>query len=325
MTPAGGLARSDVRPVRRPTESDLAAARAVVASQLQATPLVRLPSPGEVYAKLDTVQPTGSFKVRGGLAAVSAYADRGMPLVTASAGNHALGVGYAAARLGVPATVVVPRTASPAKLDALRRQGVNLVEHGSGYDEAEAHALEIAEAGAVFVSAYNDPHVIAGQATCASEVGEQLTGEFTILVPVGGGGLLAGVALWSAARPGVRVLGVEAAASRAFSTSVAAGEITAVDVGSTLADGLAGNLEPGAVTVQIAAEHDVSLAAVTEPEIEAAIRYLAHECGLVVEGSGAVGVAALLAGTVPEPAGPVVVLLTGRNIAAPVLHRVLRG
>ncbi len=143
----------------------------------------------------------------------------------------------------------------------------------------------------------------------------------TVVVPAGGGGLLAGVALWAAGRPGVRVVGVEAAASRALSAAAAAGRVVAVPVGATLADGLAGNLEQGSVTPALVAGR-VRFAAVSEAEIEAAVRFLALDCGLVVEGAGAVGVAALLAGRVPA-AGQVVVLLTGRNIDPATLARVL--
>jgi threonine dehydratase len=312
------------RAVAEPTEADLERARVVVAAHLRPTPVVGLELPGghgEVLAKLESLQPTGSFKVRGALAAMAAYDAPGARVVAASAGNHALGVVFASGCLGVPATVVVPETASPAKLSALRRLGADLVRHGDGYDQAERRALRLASDGAVYVSAYNDPHVIAGQATCAWELAGQVPGEMTVVVPAGGGGLLAGVALWAAGRPDVSVVGVEAAASRALSAAVAAGRIVAVPVGATLADGLAGNLEQGSVTPALVAGR-VRFAAVSEAEIEAAVRFLALDCGLVVEGAGAVGVAALLAGRVPA-AGRVVALVTGRNLAQATLARIL--
>jgi threonine dehydratase len=317
-----------VREVAAPTAADLELARTVVAAHLPPTPLVALSLPdgrGEVLAKLECLQPTGSFKVRGALVALAAGA--GTEVVAASAGNHALGVVHAAGRLGVPATVVVPRTASPAKLAALRRLGARLVERGEDYDQAERHALELAEEGGArvrYVSGYNDPLVIAGQATWAWEVGGQVPGGMTLVVPAGSGGLLAGTALWAAEREGVEVVGVEAAASRALSAAVRAGRIVEVPVAATLADGLAGNLEPGSVTPALVAGRVRDLVAVTEAEIEAAIRFLARGCGLVVEGAGAVGVAALLAGTVPL-AGRTVAVLTGRNIATPTLARILGG
>ena len=317
-----------VRAVPRPTAADLAAAREVIGAHLPPTPLVRLPfegDAGEVFAKLESMQPTGSFKVRGALAAVSAYAGSGARIVTASAGNHGLGVAYAAAQLKATATVVVPRTASRAKVEALRAFDVELVEHGEDYDEAEQHALRITGDDGLFLSAYNDPHVIAGQATCIAEVAAQLPGGFTALVPVGGGGLLSGTVLQTGDRPDIRVIGVETVASRGFSAAVAAGQVVEVPVGATLADGLSGNLEPGSITPALSSEHGPGLTAVDEDQIAEAIRYLAHRCGLVVEGSGAVGVAALRSGGIVPAGGPHVVLLTGRNIAAPTLLRVLEN
>jgi threonine dehydratase len=316
---------SGLRRVAVPTEDDLLRATAVVSAQLAPTPVIGAELPGGrgvLAMKLETLQPTGSFKVRGALAALSAYAGNGRPVVTASAGNHGLGVAFAAARLAAEATIVLPSTASPAKINELRRLGADLVLHGNGYDEAERHALALAADGAVFVSAYNDLHVIAGQATCAAEIIEQVPGELTLVVPAGGGGLLAGTVLRCGGQPDVRVIGVEAEASRALSAAVAAGRVVPVPVEPTLADGLAGNLEPASITPMIAAGRVDRFVAVTEDEIAAAIRFLATWCGLVVEGSGATGVAALLAGKVPV-AGRPVTILTGRNIAADVLADLL--
>jgi threonine dehydratase len=311
------------RSVQTPTEADLRDAAALVAKQLRPTPLVELPVPGAgpVLAKLETMQPTGSFKVRGALVTLSAYAGSGRAVVSASTGNHALGVAYAAAKLGVPATIVVPRKASAAKVEALRALGVEPVFHGEGSDDAERHGLELAGDCGVYVSPYNDRHVIAGQSTCAAEILEAVEGPCTLIVPVGGGGLIAGAVLAAVGRPEVRVVGVEAAASPVLSTSVARGRDVPVPASPTLADALAGDLEPGSITVPIAASGVHSFVGVTEPEIVAGIRFLAGH-GLVAEGGGAVGVAALLAGRVPV-AGTPIVLVTGRNIARPTLLDVL--
>ncbi len=293
-----------------------------MSAHLRPTPLLPVNIAGdEVLLKLETFQPTGSFKVRGALAALSMQAAGSARVVAASAGNHGLGVAYAATALGMAATVVVSNNASPAKVEALRRFGVELVQHGADYDAAEAHALTLAEQGAVFVSGYNDPHVIAGQATLAAEVGAAIDGPLTLVVPVGGGGLLAGTALWAKRRPDVRIVGVEAAASRAVSSAVAAGHWVEVSVGETLADGLAGNMEAGCITPELVRDVD-RIVAVTEPQIEEAIRFLATTAGVVVEASGAVGVAALMAGKV-DSVGRTVVFITGRNIARPVLVRIL--
>jgi threonine dehydratase len=233
-------------------------------------------------------------------------------------------VAYAAARFGVAATVVVPVTASPAKVRRLRGFPITLVEHGADYEAAERHALELAAQGLTYLSAYNDTAVIAGQASLVTELRDQVDGPLTIVAPIGGGGLVAGLSLAAAGHPDVRVVGVEAQASRAISAAVAEGRIVPVDVGATLADGLAGNLEPGSVTPGIIAEHTAALVHVTEPEIEEAMRFLAAEHGLVVEGAGAVAVAALLTGKV-EAAGRSVALVTGRNVALPIVARVLAG
>ena len=319
---------SSLRSVDAPTGDDLVAAEQVVRSHLAVTPVVAAPALAEnALLKVETVQPTGSFKVRGALAALSA-ADPIRRVVTASAGNHALGLAHAAALLGRPATVVVPATASPVKISRLGMfadSGVDLVLHGDGYDAAEAHALEFVEGGGVFVSAYNDRHVIAGQRTLAVELGQQVPGPFTVAVPVGGGGLLAGVALWAADHPQVRVVAVEAAASRAVSASVAAGRVVEVPVGPTLADGMAGGLEAGSVTVDIAAAHVQMFTAVTEDELRAAMRVLAFEQGLIVEGAGAAAAAAVLAGKVSDdrPGAHVVALVTGRNITPEAVREIL--
>jgi threonine dehydratase len=307
-----------------PTEGDLARAWSVVRAHLDPTPVLTTEADEGGLLKLECLQPTGSFKVRGALAAVAALPepDRVAGVVTASAGNHALGVAFAAGRLGVPATVVVPVTASGAKVEALGRFPVRVRQHGEGYSDAERFALDLAARGATFVSAYNDPHVIAGQGSLAAELRKQLDGPLTIVAPLGGGGLVAGLSLWAADHRDVRVVGVEAEASQAVSAAVAAGRIVDVAVGPTLADGLAGNLEPGCVTPALIAAHTAALVAVSEREIRRAIRFLAARHGLVAEGAGAVAVAALLAGKV-EATGPVVAVVTGRNITLPVLAEVL--
>jgi threonine dehydratase len=247
---------------------------------------------------------------------------RAAGVITASAGNAGLGVAFAATRLGVAATVVVPTNASTAKVAALREFAIELLTYGDGYAEAERHALDLATHGATYVSPYNDRWVIAGQASIGAELREQVGGAMTIVAPVGGGGLVAGLALWASGHPDVRVVGVEAQASPAVSAAIAAGHVTEVTVESTLADGLAGNIEPNSVTPAIIAEHAHGVVNVSEPEIRHAMRFLAGQHGLMVEGSGAVAVAALLAGKA-DVAGCPVAVVTGRNIALPVAANVL--
>jgi threonine dehydratase len=282
-----------------------------------------------VSLKVETVQPTGSFKVRGGLAAVSATlaADPGRAVVASSAGNHGLGLAYAASKLKAQVTVIVPRLASAAKVSALQQFDVRLVLHGEGYSEAEAHALDlVASGGGRYVSPYNDPDVIAGQGTLARELLEQVPALGTVVVPCGGGGLLAGVAL-ALAGTGVRVIGVESEASPSMSAAVASGAIVPITVEPTLADGLAGNLESGAVTLQVALEQHLEILTVSEADIRSAMAFSAYKMGLVLEGAGAVGVAALRAGVITADDGgrETVVLLTGRNVAPTLLEEVLHS
>lgn len=275
--------------------------------------------------KLETFQPTGSFKVRGGLAAVTAAHDRqaGRRLVAASAGNHALGIAFAADRIGAEATVVVSENASAAKVSALEHFDVELVRHGSGYDEAEALALRLAEEkGGRFVSPYNDADVIAGQASCAEELLDEIPGLRTIVVPVGGGGLVSGICL-ATEGTGIRIVGVEPAQAPAMTAVLAAGHGSPITVGATIADGLAGNIEDGSVTIDICRRRGIEMLAVTEDQIRAAICFLAVEHGVVAEGAGAVAVAALHSGLFAADSRPTAVIVTGRNIEPSLLGSIL--
>ena len=311
-----------VRSVRHPTLDDLEFAWRTVRSILKPTALLPSSIARDSSLKLETFQPTGAFKVRGGLAAVSALAE-GQRVVTASAGNHGLGVAWASARLGRQATVVVPEHSSAAKVQALRSYPIELVEHGADYEAAEKYALALAaDKGFSFLSPYNDPIVIAGQATIGHELDSQVAGELTVVAPVGGGGLLAGLAIWARSRSGVRLAGVESSESRCVSAAITAGHVVHIQVGDTIADGLAGNLEPGSVTPDLVA--GTQLVAVDDDQLRAAMRWLFANHGLVTEPAGAAGIAAVLSGKI-DFAGRLVVVVTGRNIAADRYARVLRG
>jgi threonine dehydratase len=317
------------RQVREPTYEDVLAAAEVVAGHLQPTPVLTSPLLGDgVLLKLETFQPTGSFKVRGALVATANVLNDhpGARVVTASAGNHGLGVAFAARTLGAPATIVIPENASPAKRSALEGfgDGVDVVVHGASYDQAESFALGLESRDTRFVSAYNDPWVIAGQATIALELFEQVKDLQTIVAPVGGGGLVAGLALAASRRSCVDVFGVEPDASPAVSVSVAAGHVVEIEEEPTIADGLAGNIEPGSVTVGLIARHARGIFRVEEPAIREAMRFLAREHGLVVEPSGAIGVAAVLSGLLAPGTGTVLVI-SGRNVANRLMADILSG
>jgi threonine dehydratase len=301
----------------------LSKAQEVVAAALPPTPLTPAPGLGDrVWFKLECFQPTGSFKVRGALAALSA-AGNTSGVVTASTGNHALGVAWAAQRLRIPATVVVPDSASQAKLASLRRFPATVLVRGDRYEDAEQHARSLATGGLRYLSASSDPGVIAGQATIGFELLTQLSGNFTILCGVGGGGLSSGLGLAASRSGRMDVIGVEVAASPAISTAIRAGKIIPVEVHDTLADGLAGNLEPGTITVTLIRQHIRRLISVTDEQIAHAIRYLAREHGLIAEGAGAAPVAAILAGLIPVTR-QTVAIITGRNITLQALAQVLQ-
>jgi threonine dehydratase len=313
------------RLVPAPTTQDMADASAVVRTHLPATPVVTANNGGPALVlKVESLLPTGSFKVRGGLAAVAASVRRRPQarVVAASAGNHGLGVAWAAARLGIDATIVIPETAATVKSAALARFPAEVLRVGTSYDEAEKFALNAVADGITFVSPYNDPHVIAGQATVGAELREQVRDLACVVAPVGGGGLVSGIGL-ALAGTGIPVIGVEAAQSAAMRAALQAGMARPVVVGPTLADGLAGNLEPGSVTIDLVRSHVADVVMVTEDEIVAAIRRLALEHGLVAEGSGAVAFAAVLAARVPPVSGTTAVVVSGRNIDGATLLSVL--
>lgn len=301
--------------------NDIIAARRRITGLVAQTPLEHsLPLSAlcgaEVLLKLECAQTTGSFKLRGAANALLADPSRS-PVLTCSAGNHGLGIAHAAAATGIAATIVVPTSASPAKIAALRRYPIALRLHGQTYAEAETEALRLAQEGNCrFISPYNHPAVIAGQGTLALELLEQVPAIEVLLVPVGGGGLISGMALWAKAiNPQIRIIGIQPAASAAMMAALQAGAVVVAPDAPTLADGLAGNIEPNTITFNYVRDLVDSLVAVSEAAIAAAMRWLINEHHLIVEGSGAVGVAALLANDIPDIAGKrIAVPLTGRNV-----------
>jgi len=286
-----------MRTVTAPTRTDVEAAAERIAPYLRPTPLVD-------GLKLETLNPSGSFKVRG---ALNAMLRSDEPVVTASAGNFGLGVAWSALQLGRTATVVVAETASPVKIERLRRFPIELVIHGADFDEAERHALSLPGR---YVSPYNDTDVIAGAGTIALELPPDTE---TIVIPVGGGGLAAGIRLATDAT----VIGVVPAAFPAMRVALDAGEVVQVEGEWTIADALHGNIEPGSVTVDLLS--GVEVVEVTEAELAEAMRTLALEHGIVVEGAGGAAFAAIRAGK--APAG--VAIVSGRNVTGETLGEAL--
>ncbi|MEB3773354.1 MAG: threonine ammonia-lyase [Desulfurococcales archaeon] len=276
-----------------------------------------------VFLKYENLQKTGSFKVRGALFKVSSVKDRARGVVAASAGNHAQGVAYAASVYGVEAVIVMPETASISKVEATRGYGARVILHGSIYDEAYRRALEIAEEeGFEFIHPFDDPHVIAGQATIAHEVLEDLDMPETIVVPVGGGGLISGIAVVAKRlRPGIRVIGVEPENAPKYKVSLREGRPVDVEVKPTIADGLAVK-RPGETTFKIISRLVDDIVTVSEEEIAEALYMLLERGKVLAEGAGAAPLAAVLSGKI-DSQGDAVVIVSGGNIDLNMMYRVL--
>ena len=274
---------------------------------------------GEVWLKLESLQVANSFKSRGAFNAVMALLERGgapARLVTASAGNHGRALAAAAETFGLPLVVFTPANAPATKLDAIRRHGATLRAEARDYDEAEKQAKEFAsQDGGTFISPYNDDDVIAGAATVATEMFEEVPEIETLVVPIGGGGLISGVAVAATAvAPACQIVGIEVAASNAFQVSVRAGRLVEIVPGETIADGLGGNPDPETVTFGYIKELVDRIDTVTEEELSAAIAGLVEHEHLVAEGAGAAAVAALIGGRAGLRGGRIAAIVSGSNI-----------
>jgi threonine dehydratase len=314
------------------TMSSVLAAQKLIEPHIWRTPL--LPSTGlnsrtgaDVYLKLECWQKTGSFKERGALTKLASLSagDLARGVVTASAGNHGLGVAYACQALGLPpVTVFVPETAPTSKINRLRTYDCRLHRAGADYDTcheiAEAHTQE---QGALYLSAYDDPVVIAGQGTAGLELVQDLPDVEAILVPVGGGGLIAGVAVVAkTVNPQVRIIGVQPEASPAAYLSFRDGRAyETYDAGPTICDGLAGGF--GLVPFELAGTLIDEILVVPEADIRRAVAWLAAQEQVVVEGAGAIAIAPLLNGQVAAQGQKVAAILTGRNLDPDVLREIL--
>lgn len=312
--------------------ADVLTAQQVLGRHLWQTPLIssellsRL-SAGDIHLKLESWQRTGSFKVRGALArlASTSNADLAHGIVTSSAGNHGLGLAYAARALNLPSvTIFLPENAPQAKVERLEMTGCALQRAGSDYDTCHAQAVAFArESGAFYLSAYDDLGVIAGQATVGLEIMTARPDIDLLLVPVGGGGLIAGVAITARAiNPNVRIIGLQPEASPSAHLSLRDGHpYETFEAAHTICDGLAGGF--GRIPFELAASLITDVVVVPEQSVRQAVGWLlAHE-QLVVEGSGAIAIAPLLTGQLDVAGRTVAAILTGRNIDAGVLCSIL--
>ena len=304
---------------------DVFRARQRIAPYIRRTPLVQSIwlsdlTGASVSLKLESLQLSNSFKSRGAFNAVLARHERpgrARPqLVTASAGNHGRALAAAAEAFRFPLIVFTPSDAPKTKLEAIRRHGAELRADGRDYDDAERLAKAFATAsGAEFISPYNDADVIAGAATVALEIFEDAAGTDTLVVPIGGGGLISGVATVAKAIDARRdVIGVEAEASCAFQTSVRAGRLVEIVPGATLADGLGGNPDPETITFAFIQQLVDRIVTVSEDDLSAAITGLVASEHLVAEGAGAAGVAALVGKRADVRGRRIVVIVSGSNI-----------
>jgi threonine dehydratase len=300
-----------------PTLSEFRTVRAQIQPYVRVTPVIPSEIPG-VLLKLENLQHTHSFKIRGAFAHVLDFVARGdkRTLLTVSAGNHGQGVARAASMFNRSCKVVVPSNAPKTKIDAIGQYGIDLQIEGSNYDEAEAWTLRLAESTKdyAFVSPYNDPLVILGQGTLAFEILEQAPKAATVVVPIGGGGLAAGLsAAMKQLRPSVRVVGVQTEASAAIYHSLKEGHLVTVPDVPSVADGIAGNIDLEAITFPLIQKYVDDVVLVSEDQIRSAMAHLLRDEKLVVEGSAAAAFAALLHRIV-DVDGLVVVVITGGNV-----------
>jgi threonine dehydratase len=312
-----------VRGVRR---AQARLGRDAVRTPLEYSPYLSLALGAHVHIKWESLQATGSFKFRGALNKIRSLsaAERRRGVVSASTGNHGLAVARAARIEGVPLDLYLPETAAPLKIGKIRGEGIAPRFFGRSCERTEVHARRVAAAsGRVFVSPYNDLEIIFGQGTIGTEILEDLPEVGDVLVPVGGGGLIAGIAGYLKARaPRVRVIGVEPAGSAFMAAAFAAGRLIDIPERPTLADAVAGGMEPGAITFPLCRSAVDELFAVSERDIRRAVKVLGLVHGRAVEGAGALPLAALLAHPDRFRGRRVALVASGGNISAALFRRI---
>jgi len=321
-----------------PTLADVIAARQRLRGIALHTPLepsrelTEASGAAEVRLKREETQPTGAFKTRGAHNKVAIVAE-GSPqaaLVTASSGNHGIAVATAAIRHGMRLTVLVGRSVSPAKLERLRALETSRITvelTGNDSDDAEAEARRRDDGGhAIYIAPYNDADVIAGQATVAVEILDDWPEVDTIIVPVGGGGLIAGIGLWAKAlKPDLLLIGVQPEASPPMYAHLETRSVEPMPIAPTLADGVAGNIERHSITWKLCRQLVDEVVLVDEEAIADAMRWALEVPHILLEGSAALGIAALRPGLLDLTERRVAVVTTGRNVSADTLRTVLAG
>jgi len=280
----------------------------------------------EVYLKLESFQPVGVFKIRGAINKICSLSPSELKkgLIASSSGNHGLSVAYAAKIFGAKAIVVVPENAVKEKVEAIESYGAEVVKHGKDYDEAYSKALEIQrKTKTTFIHPFNDPFVIAGQGTVGLELLEDVPDLNTIIVPIGGGGLISGLSIAAKIlNPDIRIVGVQSEAAPALYRSWKAGKIVEVDSVNTIADGLA-TKKPLDLTFRIIKRHVDDILLVTDQEIGEAVLALLREAHVLAEPSGAASLATLLFRYHTKPEEKVAVIISGANISIDYLTALL--
>ncbi|MBQ2391474.1 MAG: threonine ammonia-lyase [Clostridia bacterium] len=301
----------------------------VLKDVVKKTDLIKAPSINndcDVYLKPECLQNTGSFKLRGSGYMISQLTDeeKKRGVIACSAGNHAQGVALAAKKYGIPALICLPDGAPISKVEATKSYGAEVCMVKGVYDDAYKKAIELRdEKGYTFVHPFDDENVIAGQGTIGIEILEELPDADAVVVPIGGGGLISGVALAiKKLRPECKVYGVQAAGAPSMYNSVKSGEIQRLDSVSTIADGIAVK-EPGENTFKYVSEYVDDIVTVTEDEISSAILHMIEKYKTVAEGAGAVSVAAVMFDKLPVKGKKVVCVVSGGNIDVTILSRVI--
>ncbi len=313
--------------------ADILAARQVIRGVADATPFVPSPfmsrSCGQDFLlKLENMQPIGAFKLRGAYNAVMSLPEGTVGVTCCSTGNHGRGVAYAAAKRGIRAVICMSELVPQAKVDGIKALGAEVAIVGTSQDDALAESQRLVDAeGLVEISPFDDPLVIAGQGTIGLEMLEARPDLDTILVPLSGGGLAAGVAVAAKSiKPNVKVIGISMDRGAAMHASIAAGHPVEVAEVPSLADSLGGGIGmANKLSFPLCRDHLDATVLVTEEEIRDAMQVLFYEDRIVAEGACVVGIAATLAGKLPRPPGPVGTIITGRNLDMQMFHKIMGG
>jgi threonine dehydratase len=306
--------------------TDIFQAQKNLAPHLSPTPLEQAPDLGETaYFKLENLQKIRSFKIRGALNAILSLSEeeKARGIIACSAGNHGQGIAYAAHLLGIPAKIVMPAHAPKRKIKGVRQYGADILLHGDTYEAAELHARKMeTQMGMTFISPYNHPLVIAGQGTIGLELFQALPTLGRVIVPVGGGGLLAGIGLvCKTFRPDCEVIGVQSMATPAMHNYFYG---TTHPQTESLADGLSGDIEGGSITLELCKRYVNQVVLVHEEQIRTAIRWMLEYHNWVIEGAAAVGIAAIQSGYIPVDSRPTALIICGGNLDYDQLREILK-